>query len=200
MQNYYMTVTLVYPRKGRKYRRGDDIMEKYIITVQDTETHREDNIIEQYGLIPQKNNVTVKAELSLCIGDKQAERSVHYEFENDEHIKEKELIEFIEYIKNNYGLHKRHTALLSPDNYGKVFVRIDSNEYLFTRDNPDLEKLLSVIHYGYRRTMLVKEKLALLQSDKSKEPSTKGISPEKSNSILHKFIKEITNNGDHNGK
>ena len=168
---YYITATFVHPRKGRKYRRGDDIIEKYTFTITDT--------------------VDINAELSLCIGDKQVQRSVRYNFLKDENINRQELIEFVECVKDNYGPNKRNTALISPENYGKVFLKIGTNEYLFTRDNPDLERLLTVMRYGYLRTMLVKEKLAFLQSSDSKEPSCKGILPEKKDSAIKQFVNKL---------
>lgn len=154
---HHMVVKLVYPRKGRRY-------------------HHQDNILEEYEFCV-RDNIFVDAKLIFCVGNKQTQKSVHYDFEKDNQVDKQKLIEFIEFIQANYEPNNRHADLLSPDNYDKAFVYIGKNEYVLTKGNPDVERLLQIMNYGFHQTMLEKEKLALLQSEYPRKPIVKGIIP-----------------------
>lgn len=142
-KNYHITINIIHPRNGRKYRRGDNMIERHIINIGET--------------------VDIDSSLSFCIGKSQTERTVKYNFGTDHHANREELLNAAVDITHKYQPHNRTTALIAPENHNKVLININGNEYVLERNNTEACNLIEAIDYYFLRTMLAKEKLYYLK-------------------------------------
>ena len=106
--------------------------------------------------------VDIDSSLSFCIGQSQMERTVKYNGTNN-NIHKQDLLDAITNIINTYTPHNRATALMSPENYNKVFISIDSTEYMLERASVEAAALMQAIDCNCIRGILVKEKLQYLK-------------------------------------
>lgn len=150
-KNYHITINIINPRNGRKYRRGDDMIERHIINIGET--------------------VDIDSSLSFCVGQSQMERTVKYNGTNN-NIHKQDLLDAIINITNTCMPHNRATALISPENYNKVFISIDSNEYMLERASTEAAALMQAIDCNFIRGILVKEKLQYLKYGPSSNLNT----------------------------
>lgn len=150
-KNYHITINIIHPRNGRKYRRGDNMIERHIVNIGET--------------------VNIDSSLSFCIGQSQMERTVKYNGTNN-NIHKQDLLDVITNIINTYTPHNRATALMSPENYNKVFISIDSTEYMLERASAEAAALMQAIDCNFIRGILVKEKLQYLKYGPSSNLST----------------------------
>lgn len=142
-KNYHIIINIINPRNGRKYKRGDNMIERYTININEA--------------------IYVDTSLSFCIGKSQTERTVKYNFGTDHHVNREELLNAVIDITNKYQPYNRTTALISPENYNKVLININGNEYVLERNNTEVSNLINAIDYHFLRTMLAKEKLYYLK-------------------------------------
>ena len=150
-KNYHMIINIIHPRNGRKYRRGDNMIERYTINIGET--------------------IDIDSSLSFCIGQSQMERTVKYNGTND-NIHKQDLLDAITNIVNTCIPHNRATALISPENYNKVFISIDSTEYMLERASAEAAALMQAIDCNFIRGLLVKEKLQYLKYGPSSNLNT----------------------------